>query len=106
VQKAVHEFPSLAGVGRGARLALRPGDLQGRALLAGGGPGQEVPDVVGGRAGGQLGLRVALTAGGQGEAVPAEPGQEGDYREDPVPCAAGDDVGAGNHSSRYYYLLH
>lgn len=95
VQKAVNEFPSLAGVGRGACFALRPGDLQGQAVLAGGGPGQEVPDVVGGRAGGQPGLHVALTAGGQGEAVPAEPGQEGDHGQDLVPGAAGDDTGAG-----------
>src|ERR1700724_4846162 len=89
------DFPSLAGVGRGAGPALRAGDLQDRAVLAGGGPGQEVPDVVGGRAGGEPGLHVALTAGSQGEVMVPQPGQEGDYGEDLVPGAAGDGAGAG-----------
>jgi len=74
-EQAVDEFPSLAGVGRSASPALRAGDLQAQAVLAGGGPGQEVPDVVGGRAGGEPGLHVALTAGGQGEAMVSQPGQ-------------------------------
>src|SRR5947207_9273366 len=68
---------------------------RGDSVLAGGGPGQEVPDVVGGRAGGEPGLHVALTAGSQGEVMVPQPGQEGDYGEDLVPGAAGDGAGAG-----------
>jgi hypothetical protein len=46
IEQAVDELPPLFGTGRGAGFALRPGDLQGRAVLAVGGPGQKVPDLV------------------------------------------------------------
>jgi len=73
VQEAADEIPPLAGGSRGAGPALRSGDVQLLAALAIGGPGQEVPDVVGGGAGGQPGFGVALAARGQGEVAAAEP---------------------------------
>ena len=87
-----HRWPGLVAV---PVLRCGPTDVELAPVLAVRSPGQEVPDIVGGRAGGQPGLHVALAAGCQGEVVLAEPGQEGGHGADLVPGLAGGGARAG-----------
>jgi len=83
----------VAAAGGVAWGAAQGGDGEGFGVVSGGGPLQEVPDVVAGRPAGQVVLDVALPEVGQGDAPVGEPGQEADRGGDVGPGVLG--VAAG-----------
>jgi hypothetical protein len=72
---------------RGAGVPLRAGDVEGRAVPAARGPGEQVADVADARAGGEPVVDIALAAAGQGCAAFVEPAEESGSCFDCVPGA-------------------